>query len=81
MTEEQPIPEPMPEPMPEPVPTPEPKPEAKDENAELKARVDFLKGKLLTLQWDLDHGQLNPGMRVRYDKMKKELDEIQAKLK
>ena len=48
---------------------------------ELRHKRNLLKGRLMTLQWDVDHGQINPGKKVLYEKLKKEFEEVEQKLK
>ncbi len=47
---------------------------------ELREKRNVLKGKLMTLQWDVDHGQINPGKKVQYEKLKKEFEEVEKLL-
>ncbi len=65
------------------VPLPE-APKVEKESPEvlaLRERRDVLKGKLMTMEWDVQHGQINPGKKVMFDRLKKEFDELELKLK
>ncbi|MFQ5621537.1 MAG: hypothetical protein ACE5FT_06880, partial [Candidatus Nanoarchaeia archaeon] len=48
--------------------------------AEDLARFDELQSKLMTMEWDIKHGQINPGKKALYDRLKKEFDELKIKL-
>jgi hypothetical protein len=48
---------------------------------QMRERRDVLKGKLMTMEWDVQHGQINPGKKVMFDRLKKEFDELEQKLK
>lgn len=59
-------------------------PKVEKENPEilaLRERRDVLKGKLMTMEWDVQHGQINPGKKVMFDRLKKEFEELELKLK
>jgi len=47
----------------------------------LKERFDYLKKRLLTLEWDKTHNQLNAGMEYKYEEFKKELAELESRFK
>ena len=37
-----------------------------------KERLAHIKSKLMTLQWDVEHGQINPAKKAMFDKLKQE---------
>jgi len=47
----------------------------------LKERFDYLKKRLLTLEWDKTHNQLNAGMEYKYEEFKKELAELESRFR
>lgn len=51
------------------------------DNEALKERLYYLKKRILTLEWDKNHNQLNPGMEYKYEEFKKECAQIESNLK
>jgi hypothetical protein len=47
---------------------------------ELRERTSYLKKRILTLEWDKKHNQLNAGMELKFEEMKKEFAELEEKL-
>jgi len=47
----------------------------------LKERFDYLKKRLLTLEWDKEHNQLNAGMEYKYEEFKKEFAELETRFR
>ena len=43
---------------------------------QIKAKLREVDRQLLTLQWDKDHNQLNPGMETKYSKLKTEKEKL-----
>lgn len=57
--------------------------EAQDENAPLNVMEENLfdlKKKLMTLEWDKSHNQLNSGMEAKYAQIKTAYEELQKKV-
>ena len=44
----------------------------------MKERLNEIKKKLLTLEWDKDHNQLNFGMQGKYSELKEEHSKLTA---
>ena len=45
-----------------------------------KERIMEIRDKLMTMKWDVEHGQINPAKKVKYDNLKKEYEELLAVL-
>lgn len=57
----------------------EPAPEIVEDSEEVKAakeRLAQIKGKVLTLRWDMEHGQINPAKKAQYEKLKPEYEKL-----
>jgi len=54
--------------------------ELPDDVRKAKERLIEIRDKYLTLKWDVDKGQLNPGKKAYYDKLKVEFEELQKKI-
>lgn len=53
--------------------------EKSSESSEIRAakeRLAVVKSKLLTLQWDLEHGQINPAKKALFERLKPEHDSL-----
>lgn len=55
--------------------------EETEEIAKLREKLQDIRGPYLKLKWDAEHDQINPGQRTRYDKLKKEYEELESALK
>lgn len=51
------------------------------EMVKIRERLSEIKGKMLTLKWDDEHGQLNPGKKSFYEKLKVECHDLEQQLK
>jgi hypothetical protein len=49
--------------------------------ADIQAKIDDIKGKVMILEWDKEKNQLNVGKAVYLKKLKEELISLQEKLK
>lgn len=47
----------------------------------IKERIIAVRDTLLTLKWDYDRGQINPAKKVKYEKLKKEVEVLEEQLK
>jgi len=57
----------------------EPAPEIVEDSDEVKAakeRLAQIKGKVLTLRWDMEHGQITPAKKAQYEKLKPEYEKL-----
>lgn len=58
--------------------------EAKDGRSEehqaAMGRLMHIRDEILTLKWDVEHGQINPAKKAHYETLKKEYDELVKKL-
>ncbi|HLC85394.1 MAG TPA: hypothetical protein VJH22_06395 [Candidatus Nanoarchaeia archaeon] len=58
--------------------------EAKDgrseEHQSAMSRLMHIRDEILTLKWDVEHGQINPAKKAHYETLKKEYDELVRKL-
>ena len=50
------------------------------QRAELKEKLGEINKKLLTMEWDKEHNQLNAGMESTYTELKTEHDKIVAQI-
>jgi len=53
---------------------------SEEKRSELKEKLSEINKKLLTMEWDKDHNQLNAGMEVKYTELKTEHDKLQAQI-
>ena len=44
-------------------------------------KYDDVRRKVLTLEWDKRHNQINSGMEVRYEELKKDFDVLKEKVR
>ena len=55
--------------------------EESEDKASLKEKLGEIERQLMTLQWDKDRDQLNPGVEAKYSRLKTEKEELLRKLK
>lgn len=48
--------------------------------ADIQAKIDEIKGKIMILEWDKEKNQLNAGKAVYLENLKKEMSSLQEKL-
>ena len=51
-----------------------------DEKVQLREKLNSVNRKLLTLQWDKDHNQLNSGMESKYNELKTQEEKLQKQI-
>ncbi|MBI4448598.1 hypothetical protein HY641_01035 [Candidatus Woesearchaeota archaeon] len=52
-----------------------------EEMQKLREKLQEIRGPYLKLKWDAEHDQINPGQKTRYDKLKKEYEELEIALR
>jgi len=50
------------------------------EMKQAKERMMEIRDKLMTMKWDVEHGQINPAKKLKYNNLKKEFDELEILL-
>ncbi len=55
-------------------------PAADPEEMQIKERLEQIEPKIKIMQWDYEHGQINPAKKVQYDKLLEEQKKLTARL-
>jgi len=58
----------------------EKKPKDSKDLSDAKERMMEIRDQLMTMKWDVEHGQINPAKKVKYDQLKKEYEELVEKI-
>lgn len=48
---------------------------------EIQTRLEQMRQRLAIMQWDVDHDQMNPAKKHKYDKLKEECTKLEGELK